>query len=313
MPTKPEPAPTDVPRLPLWRRPRGVTAGTWHYVTERTIADHYDAFVADTPLCDTDTHLLAQLLPGTGRVSSAPLEPSTDQLEPSTDQLQQSTEQLERAREQPSNSAESEVVLDLGCGTGRAAIPLAERGYHVIAIDLSQRMLRVMMDKVTPMNLSGIVHPIRANLVELDCIAERTADHAVCLFSTLGMIQGRENRRTMLRHVGRIVAHNGTFMLHVHNRWAAVAERGGLRSLAVSRWKSLRKGDDDFGDSRYQYRGVEEMFMHRFSRRELIQDLRACGWEIDRLWRLAIDGSIATTAFGVAGGFIVTCRNVKSN
>jgi len=74
-------------------------------VQQRTIADHYDAFVADTPLCRLDQQLLEHWLPAN------------------------------------SLAAAGQVVLDLGAGTGRAAVPLASRGYQVIAIDLSQPML----------------------------------------------------------------------------------------------------------------------------------------------------------------------------
>src|SRR5262245_53664676 len=38
-------------------------------------------------------------------------------------------------------------VLDLGCGTGRHAIPLAAAGAHVTALDFSDGMLAVARDK----------------------------------------------------------------------------------------------------------------------------------------------------------------------
>ncbi len=89
---------------PAWRRPRGVASGTWEYVNQRSIADRYDQFVADTPLCDLDQSILQELFPRT---------------------------------------EQQEIVLDLGCGSGRTAIPLAKRGYRLIGVDLSQAMLDV--------------------------------------------------------------------------------------------------------------------------------------------------------------------------
>lgn len=263
---------------PHWRRPQGVAEGTWDYVNDRSIADRYDAFVADTPLCRLDEAILAKVLPGC-------------------------------------TGAERSVVLDLGCGSGRSAFPLASRGYDVVAIDLSQAMLRVLRNKSQQdsgphqnpglCQVSGRVMPLRANLVQLECLADASADHAVCLFSTLGMIQGRVHRRQMLRHVHRIVRPGGQLLAHVHHRWAALREYRGVRLLLRSRWQSLWHHEHEFGDTVYAYRGLEKMFMHRFSERELRADLTACGWQINSLWPVAIDGNSIVSRWSIPGGFFV--------
>ncbi len=41
----------------------------------------------------------------------------------------------------------SKQILDIGCGTGRHAIELARRGYHVIGFDLSESQLRRAREK----------------------------------------------------------------------------------------------------------------------------------------------------------------------
>lgn len=38
-------------------------------------------------------------------------------------------------------------VMDFGCGDGRVAIPMAERGYDVTAVDASSRMLAALADR----------------------------------------------------------------------------------------------------------------------------------------------------------------------
>ena len=242
--------------------------GTWDYVNERSIADRYDAFVAETPLCRLDQRILLDLLP--------PSDP---------------------------NKQHQEIVLDLGCGSGRSALPLADRGYTVVGIDLSQGMLEVMSNKTV--RGAGRVFPLRANLVQLDCRADDSADHAICLFSTLGMIQGRKHRRQMLRHVARVVRPGGSFLAHVHHRWAAVREHHGTRALTRSWWRSLRSPECEFGDTTYAYRGLEQMFMHRFSKRELLSDLAKSGWHVVSLWPLTIDGSEIASRLAIPGGFLV--------
>ncbi|MGB7346542.1 MAG: class I SAM-dependent methyltransferase [Pirellulaceae bacterium] len=271
--------------LPDWRRPHGVAHGTWQYVNQRSIAVHYDDFVADTPLCTLDERIVQETFP---------LSPKGSR----------------------------QTIVDLGCGTGRTAIPLARAGYNVIGVDLSESMLEQLVSKSRQLEdgsetnpiaeiAPGNIQPLRANLVELNCLADQSVDHAVCLFSTLGMINGHANRESMLQHVSRIVRPGGRFVVHVHHRWAALHEPGGWRKLARSWWKSLGRSQADFGDSVYQYRGLEEMFMHRFSRRELTRLLTSCGWKIDYLHLVSIDGASVVKSLRKAGGFIAVVTNTR--
>ena len=238
-------------------------------MSQRSIADHYDAFVAGTPLCDLDAKILATVFPGCQN--------------------------------------NSEIIADLGCGSGRSTIPLAQNGYQLLAVDLSEPMLNVLAQKSKELSLSNRIHLVRANLVELDCFADDSVDHAVCLFSTLGMLQGAASRLTMLRHVARMVRPGGSFLLHVHNRWAALREPSGLRYLASSWWRSLRDSDADFGDATYTYRGLHQMFMHRFSRGELARCLQQSQWQIETIWPLSIDSARVDRKTPIPGGFLVHC------
>ncbi|WDQ15605.1 class I SAM-dependent methyltransferase [Rhodopirellula sp. P2] len=283
-----------------WRRPAGVAAGTWRYVQQGSIASHYDAFVADTPLCTLDQTFLREVFesidlppPTAGSTAGAPHEPLPKLF-----------------------SATEDWVLDLGCGTGRAATELSRLGRNVLAIDLSQPMLNHVVERAkraqaeSTEQRTGMIVPLRANLVQLDCLADNSAAGAVCLFSTLGMIQGRENRRAVLCHASRIVRPGGKFLLHVHNRYASLAQSGGKRLLAKSWLQSITSREHEFGDATYAYRGLPDMFLHRYSRRELVADLNSSGWQISQIHRLSLDGSATmeespTSRFQIAGGYLV--------
>lgn len=234
--------------------------------------------MADTPLCDLDQQIVAAHLP-----PPAP---------------------------------KSHTVLDFGCGTGRLAIPLASAGYQVVGIDLSHRMLQRMLAKGSQ-NASGkslgrpaFASPaaVQANLVELDCLASDAADHAICMFSTLGMIQGRQNRIQFLRHACRVVRCGGTFIVHVHRRWAGLRESGGCRRLLRSWLASVRHRDHEFGDAFYAYRGLRDMFMHRFTRTEITAELEAAGWAVERFEWADLRGHGLTDSAWNASGMFVICR-----
>jgi len=44
-------------------------------------------------------------------------------------------------------------ILDISCGTGGHALPLARRGYSLTALDFSEKMIQILRDKLTHMRL----------------------------------------------------------------------------------------------------------------------------------------------------------------
>ncbi len=179
------------------------------------------------------------------------------------------------------------LVVDLGCGTGRALVPLVRRGFHGLGVDLSRPMLQVLGRKIVEQGLR--IARIQANVVELDCLRDGAADYCMCLFSTLGMIRGRENRRHVLAHAWRILRPGGLFVLHVHNAWNRLMDPDGRRWLAVNLLESLRGCDVELGDKFFDDRGISKLFVHSFRQGELTSDLRRAGFKLLRLIALSAE------------------------
>jgi SAM-dependent methyltransferase len=178
------------------------------------------------------------------------------------------------------------LVLDLGCGTGRSLIPLARRGFQCVGVDLSRPMLETLARKAAREGLS--VARVQANLVELDGFADARFDYVTCLFSTLGMIRGRENRGRLLGHAQRILKPGGLFVVHVHNVWFGLFDpmsRGWLARQWLATWG---RRDVELGDKFFDYRGIPKMFLHTFTERELTGSLRAAGFRLRELIPLAV-------------------------
>jgi len=169
-------------------------------------------------------------------------------------------------------------VIDLGCGTGRALVPLARRGFRGLAVDLSAEMLAVVGEKAEVEQLP--IDRVMANLVDLDCLADGIADYCISMFSTLGMIRGRQNRQRALAHVRRILKPGGLFVLHVHNLWYNLYDPGGPWWLLKNLLRAAVVRDLEAGDKFFDYRQIPNMFLHVFRRRELLGALRQSGFRV---------------------------------
>ncbi|GAB5403134.1 MAG: class I SAM-dependent methyltransferase [Aureliella sp.] len=231
--------------IPSWQLPPGVSRGTWDYISSAAIAEQYDAYVADNPLLELDQRLTLDLV----------------------------------AELQQIRSTQEIVVADLGCGTGRIAQAVLPTGCRMMNVDLSKSMLSVLQGKI-PVEYQEKNECVHASLVDVgQAIPASSVDLAVCLFSSLGMIRGREFRRRCLAGVYSCLKPGGKFLLHAHNRYLSLFDPGGLSWLARTRVSSLVGQDVEFGDRVYAYRNLPKMFLHIYSHRELLQDLRAAGFD----------------------------------
>ncbi len=228
---------------PECRFPQGVTPGLWDYVHSDAIASDYDEYFASNQLFRFDRWVLLCELERRLRAGA--------------------------------------VVADLGCGTGRAVLAAAERGFRGLAIDLSERMLQIVREKADARQLS--VDYLQANLVELDAVRDHSVDAAACLFSTLGMIRGVANRQSALLHFHRVLRRKGILVLHVHNYWYSLRDPGGPWWIVKSCLRGLFGSRLERGDKFFSYRGIPQMFLHVFTYREIRRDLRQAGFEIVRM------------------------------
>jgi len=240
-----------------WQIPEGVSPGTWDYVRTSSIASEYGEFLKHDPLTRLDWQIVCRWLP----------EVKLDAVQPR--------------------------VIEFGCGNGRTLIPLIGRGYQCVGVDLSMPMLQEMEKKfrhasdtasTEESGLSrGRLTSIQANLVQLECLAENSVDHAVCLFSTLGMIRQQRYRRQFLDHARRIIRPDGKFILHAHNVWSQLLDRGGVGWFAKHLVAVARK-QNEFGDRFSDYRGIRNMFIHSFRKRELTRLIEQSGFSVQEIY-----------------------------
>jgi len=173
-------------------------------------------------------------------------------------------------------------VLDVGCGTARHVIHLARLGHRCIGVDLSEHMIRVAKEKLRDTCVRATL--IRADMVDLPSLFQPEAfDYALCMFSTIGLVRGRRNRQTLMRGIVELLRPGGRFAIHVHNRWHGLTTADGLWFLGSNLWQTWR-GRAELGDKiLWYYRGIRNLYLHIFSRGELVDLLTGAGLVIREL------------------------------
>ncbi len=180
-------------------------------------------------------------------------------------------------------------LIDLGCGTGRLLVPFARRGYRVLGVDLAEEMLRVASEKAVAAGVE--VALLQANLVELDALCDQSFDYAACLFSTLGMIAGEEERRHMVGHVFRLLRPGGRFVLHVHNRWFNLRDARGRGWLATEALHRLLRQEATGDRVMPAHQGIAGLALHHFTRREIVHLLRHTGFVVREVRPVGLSAS----------------------
>jgi SAM-dependent methyltransferase len=190
-------------------------------------------------------------------------------------------------------------ILDLGCGTGGHAIPLAVRGYDVLGVDRSPGMLDVAGAKAMDAGVAARITFVPCDLAA--ALRGEPRDAALMMFNVLGYQDAVVDVVEALRSVRRNLRTGGVFLFDVWHapavesappvqRWRIIEQAGGrlirLSSGALDRAAEictvtihmLRLAGD---------RVVEETVEHhrlRYFRREtLVSLLEGAGMELQRL------------------------------
>ncbi|WP_109105606.1 class I SAM-dependent methyltransferase [Azospirillum sp. TSO35-2] len=126
-------------------------------------------------------------------------------------------------------------LLDLGCGTGNHALPLARRGHAVTGVDRSPGMLDQARAKVgktafpngTP---APVFHPGDVRTLDLGT----RFDAALMMFAVLGYQHENADLTDTLNTVRRHLAPGGLFVFDVWNGLAVLTDRPGQRIRTVT-------------------------------------------------------------------------------
>lgn len=111
-------------------------------------------------------------------------------------------------------------VLDLACGNGRHAIELARRGYRVLALDQSERLLALARERAAAAGVE--VEFVRGDMREIP--DDRTFGAVISLFQSFGYLESWLEHQRLIDGVAKGLSPDGVFVLDVVNPLGLAAE-----------------------------------------------------------------------------------------
>ena len=195
-------------------------------------------------------------------------------------------------------AAQPGPILELGCGTGRIALPIARSGTRLVGIDRSEPMLERARRRLRRARLADRVQLVRGDIRALP-FRRRTGFG--CVMAPYGVLQSLTRERDLqdtLASVARVVSRGGLFALDLVPdlpRWAEYSRRTSLRgrhargtlTLVESVRQEQRRGltifDQEYVERRGRARRVHrfELTFRTLSVPQMSRRLERAGFSID--------------------------------
>jgi SAM-dependent methyltransferase len=103
---------------------------------------------------------------------------------------------------------ESGVAVDLGCGHGLQALPLAKRGFQVVAIDLCAELL----DDLASRSGALLIETASADIMDFERHAPARVDLVVCMGDTLPHLPVLSDVESLVGRIRSVLVPGGCFV-----------------------------------------------------------------------------------------------------
>lgn len=130
-------------------------------------------------------------------------------------------------------------VLDVGCGTGRHAIALAERGYEVLGMDASEGMVSQARRNAAAAGVK--VQFLQAGFGELNAAAGDSFDALLCLGNSLPSVLGDDELERALADMAKTLVPRGSLIVQNLNYDRVWARRERFMPL-----QAHHRGDEEW-------------------------------------------------------------------
>ena len=101
-------------------------------------------------------------------------------------------------------------ILDIGCGCGRTTIPLSQKGYEVVGIDISRGMIEGAI-KAARNSKQADLGLLVADACTL-CFSDNSFDGILFSYNGLSEVYGQHSKEGILREISRVLKEGGVFI-----------------------------------------------------------------------------------------------------
>ncbi|NDV63520.1 methyltransferase domain-containing protein [Puniceicoccales bacterium CK1056] len=169
-------------------------------------------------------------------------------------------------------------ILELGTGTGRIAIGLAELGFeHLLGIEISKGMVKEARRISTVLELSVAFQQGDATHLKFE---DELFDGAIFGFNGLMQIPGREARQKALAEIFRVIRPGGAFVFTTHDRHNPRFKK--FWRQEQDRWNKGKQKPEllEFGD-RWEETELGKLYIHVPTPEEVRKALQEAGWKCE--------------------------------
>ncbi len=137
-----------------------------------------------------------------------------------------------------------EVIIDVACGTGNAALLLAKSGFRVIGVDQSAGMLEIFKKKAAGLDITFVCADMRGFTVP------QPADAAISLFDSINYLLTEDELEQCFRTVHQNLKPGGLFVFDMNTIFGLSTHWGNSITLReVGNIYSIWKNTYDYKDN----------------------------------------------------------------
>ena len=124
------------------------------------------------------------------------------------------------------------AIIDVGCGTGGHAIPLAKRGYEITGIDASETMINLAKEKARKAGVKADFYRIDVSRLQLD----KKFDACISMFAVISYLTDNKSISSSLSNIRNHIKKDSLF---IFDFWYGPAVLSILPSIKI---KKVEKG-----------------------------------------------------------------------